>query len=345
VPGPLKLANLWRVVRDVDLSALRAATRSPFVLSVVSETGEDAARLRALLSAGLPAPHPWIETAAATPEALSVLSTTPIAGLLASRAAHLSPSLDLARQRFVALGRPVITIVVGDTSPGAGIAASSEHARVVVTGLDAEGIEKLAVPLVDVVGEDAQLALASQLPALRRAVFARIIERSSRANASFALTTGLAETIPILTAPLNLGDIVILTKNQLMMCYRIALAAGREGEPRALMGEILGVLGGGVLFRTAARELVGLIPVIGLIPKVAIAYAGTQAIGRAMVAWTTEGRQITTDVIARYSRESMAKGRAMAERLTSEQVPGARRSRLDRWTQFLPLPRRRLKQN
>jgi uncharacterized protein (DUF697 family) len=135
---------------------------------------------------------------------------------------------------------------------------------------------------------------------------------------------------------------VILTKNQLMMCYRIALAAGREGEPRALMGEILGVLGGGVLFRTAARELVGMVPVIGIVPKVAIAYAGTQAIGRAMVAWTTEGRQVTADAVARYSREGLEKGRALAERLAGEHGLDRKPSRLERWKQFLPLPRRKV---
>ncbi len=341
MPGPLKLASLWRVVRDIDLSALRLAAQARFALSVVSENGEDAAGLQSQLSAGLHVAHPWIETAAATPEALSNLSSTPIAGLIVTRSARLSPALVSASQRFATLGRPVITIVVGDHSPGAGALGPGERARVVVNALDANAIERLAPALVDVAGDDGQLALAAQLPALRRAVFSRTIERMSRANASFALTTGLAETIPILTAPLNLGDIVILTKNQLMMCYRIALAAGREGEPRALMGEILGVLGGGVLFRTAARELVGMVPVIGIVPKVAIAYAGTQAIGRAMVAWTTEGRQITADAVARYSREGLEKGRALAERLAGEHASDRKPSRLERWKQFLPLPRHR----
>ena len=342
MPGPLKLATLWRVVRDIDLSALRSAANARFALSVVSENGEDAAGLQSQLSAGLHVAHPWIETAAAAPEALSNLSSTPVAGLIVTRSARLSPALGGASQRFAALGRPVITIVVGDHSPGAGAVGPGERARVVVNAIDADAIERLAPALVDVAGDDGQLALAAQLPALRRAVFSRTIERTSRANASFALTTGLAETIPILTAPLNLGDIVILTKNQLMMCYRIALAAGRDGEPRALMGEILGVLGGGVLFRTAARELVGMVPVIGIVPKVAIAYAGTQAIGRAMVAWTTEGRQVTADAVARYSREGLEKGRALAERLAGERTSDRKPSRLERWKQFLPLPRRKV---
>ena len=341
MPGPLKLANLWRVVRDIDLSALRSAANARFTLSVVSENAEDAAALQSQLSAGLHVAHPWIETAAVTPEALSNLSSTPVAGLMVTRSGRLSPALGSASQRFAALGRPVITIVVGDRSPGAGAIGPGERARVVVNALDADAIEKLAPALLDASDDDGQLALAAQLPALRPAVFSRTIERTSRANASFALTTGLAETIPILTAPLNLGDIVILTKNQLMMCYRIALAAGRDGEPRALMGEILGVLGGGVLFRTAARELVGMVPVIGIVPKVAIAYAGTQAIGRAMVAWTTEGRQVTADAVARYSREGLEKGRALAERLAGEHASDRKPSRLARWRQFLPLARHR----
>ena len=127
----------------------------------------------------------------------------------------------------------------------------------------------MAAALSETVSEDRRIALAAQLPLLRPAVFTRIIDETARANASFALTTGLAETIPVLSAPLNLGDMVVLTKNQLMMCYRIALAAGRDGEPRALMTEIIGVLGSGVLFRQAARSLVGLIPIVGVMPKVA----------------------------------------------------------------------------
>jgi uncharacterized protein (DUF697 family) len=173
---------------------------------------------------------------------------------------------------------------------------------------------------------------------LRTAFFTRLIDRTARANASFALTTGLAETIPVLTAPLNLGDMVVLTKNQLMMCYRIALMAGRDDEPKAMMSEIIGVLGSGVLFRQVARQLVGLIPIAGLLPKVAIAYAGTYAIGRAMVGWTTEGRQITVDTVSSYTREGLVRGRALAEHLVEEAgaATGSVTRRFERFRRFLP---------
>ena len=73
--------------------------------------------------------------------------------------------------------------------------------------------------------------MAAALPVFRQVVADAIVDETAKANASFAVTTGLAETIPVLTAPLNLGDMIVLTKNQLIMGYKIALAAGRNDEP------------------------------------------------------------------------------------------------------------------
>ncbi len=335
MPNPLKLANLWRIVRDVDLTSVRAAARARFSLVLVSETGDDAVRLRALLSKDLPAPHPWIACAAAD-DAESLPLQDAFAGVIVSREPDLSPALRQAAHRVTEAGAPLMTLVVGDTSSHAVVVRAGERTRLASAALDETAAERLATALSEIVSGDRRIALAAQLPMLRPAVFSRTIDDTARANASFALTTGLAETIPVLSAPLNLGDMVVLTKNQLMMCYRIALAAGRDGEPRALMTEILGVLGGGVLFRQAARSLVGLIPIVGVIPKVAIAYAGTYAIGRAMVLWTVEGKQVTSDLVAKYSRESLERGRTFAERLTRESGEHAPGTRFERLKRYLP---------
>jgi uncharacterized protein (DUF697 family) len=91
--------------------------------------------------------------------------------------------------------------------------------------------------------------------------------------------------------------LVVLTKNQLVMSYRIALASGKKGTPRDLVGEVLGVIGGGFLFRQGARQLVGLIPVAGIVPKVAVAYAGTLAIGKAVVTWAAYGTTLEPGAI------------------------------------------------
>jgi uncharacterized protein (DUF697 family) len=340
--NPLKLRSLWRVVREVDLEALRVAARARFTIAVAAGTREEAARLRALLSHGDPdapaAPHPWLEVLAAADEDPAALTPNPWCAMLVTRDPDLGPHLRRAGNHFANAGVPILTVVIGDTSHVAKVLRAGERARVAVPALDAAALDPIAGALIGLVSEDQQIAMAAHLPPLRPAVFALTIERTARANASFALTTGLAETIPVLTAPLNLGDIVVLTKNQLMMCYRIALAAGRDEEPRRMMGEIIGVLGGGVLFRQIARQLVGLIPIAGLLPKVAVAYAGTYAIGRAMAAWTLEGRQITVETVTRFSREGLERGRALAQHLVEDDAAkeGRPRRRFERLRKFLP---------
>ena len=344
MPNPLKLTSLWRIIRDIDLDGLRLAARAPFTITIVAESRADAEDVRRQLSGVDAPPHPWLETAAPrpgepiTPELLAPLAGSPLCGLMVTRSQDLSPGLKLTGNRFATAGAPVLTIVIGDTSRTAKVMRPGEHARVAVDTLDAGAVEAIATALAGILRDDQQIALAAQLPPLRPVLSARLIDRTARANASFALTTGLAETIPVLTAPLNLGDMVVLTKNQLMMCYRLALMAGRDDEPKAMMTEIIGVLGSGVLFRQVARQLVGLIPVAGLLPKVAIAYAGTYGIGRAMVAWTTEGRQVTVDTVSSYTREGLVRGRALAEHLVEEAGAASGRvsRRFERFRRFLP---------
>jgi uncharacterized protein (DUF697 family) len=342
--NPLKLTSLWRIIRDVDLEGPRQAARTPFAVTIVSESEADAVAVHQLLTGPGASLHPWLEVGAPragqplTPELLAPLSGAPLCGIMVTRSQDLTPGLKMAGNRFATADAPVLTIVVGDTSRTSKVIRPGERARVAVDALDTAAVEPIATALAGIVTEERQIALAAQLPPLRPVFFSRLVDRTARANASFALTTGLAETIPVLTAPLNLGDMVVLTKNQLMMCYRIALMAGRDDEPKAMMTEIIGVLGSGVLFRQVARQLVGLIPIAGLLPKVAIAYAGTYAIGRAMVAWTTEGRQITVETVSGYTREGLVRGRALAEHLVEEAgaASGSMSRRFERFRRFLP---------
>jgi uncharacterized protein (DUF697 family) len=142
-----------------------------------------------------------------------------------------------------------------------------------------------------------------------------VTDETARANAGYSFSTGLAEILPILDIPLNIGAMIVPSKNQLLMSYRIALAAGKTGQPRELIAEIIGVLGGGLIFRQVARQLVGLLPVIGLVPKVAVAYGGTWAIGKAVAAWATGGSALTAARLKELSREGLARGRKVANSL------------------------------
>jgi hypothetical protein len=54
----------------------------------------------------------------------------------------------------------------------------------------------------------------------------------------------------------------------------------------------------------------------GIAPKVAIAYAGTWAVGQAVVLWAVEGQQITPDLLRQFYKEALARGQAVARHLT-----------------------------
>lgn len=136
--------------------------------------------------------------------------------------------------------------------------------------------------------EDLGLALARHFPGLRRAVIDRTIQAVARENALFAIATALPDVVPsLMELPWAFGefasDTVFLTANQVRMAFLIAAAAGREigfAEQKAAVGTIVAAAFG---WRALARELVGKIPLGGgLIPKGAIAYAGTFAVGKAL---------------------------------------------------------------
>jgi uncharacterized protein (DUF697 family) len=321
----LKLANVWRVLRDVNLDAMRAAADTRFVLPIVGDDLGDAERLRTLLGGGPGVPlHPWLLPRQAA-DGVPALPERPPLALLISRGLALTPTLANVRARLTDDGVPVVTVVVSPDTPSRLVPDLKEAARVGAPALDSDLVQDLAAQVTQVVSPDLRIAMARQLPPLRRAIVTATTDETAQANASYALATGFAEMVPVLTAPMAIGDIIVLTKNQLVMSYRIALASGLDGDPRQLVTEIVGVLGSGLLLRQVARQLVGLLPVIGLVPKVAIAYGGTQAIGRAVAAWAAGGRQISAELLERLSREGLSRGREVARVLVER-----RRERRDR---------------
>jgi uncharacterized protein (DUF697 family) len=335
--NPLKLASVWRVVGDVDLEGIRRRSHERFEIWLSADDEADARLARDLLSGG--PPHPWLRVL--EPGSIGpVLAELPLAAVLVTRSLDLSTALSGARNALRARVVPVIVVMVGETGPNAATPRLGEDARVAVTALDGSAVAPLASTLLARFDDDRRLSLARQLPPLRPPLFQSLTQEVAQANASFALTTGLAETVPVLSAPLNLGDVVVLTKNQLLLGYRIVLAAGRDGEPRTLIAEIVGVLGGGLLFRQMAREMVGLIPIAGIPLKVAVAYSGTWAIGRAVALWVTEGRAVTAESLRTMTKEGLDRGRAIAERMLASAPSGGRTSRWQRLRGYLPGPRK-----
>ncbi|MEO5822890.1 MAG: hypothetical protein ABIT71_20475 [Vicinamibacteraceae bacterium] len=318
--GSLKLGNVWKVISEFDLNTIRQEALAAFDLAILGDPRQ-AERMRAALSpGGAASPHRFVRV---NPPGGG--ATIPNAVIVVAPPGPRSSDLDTTLRYLVDHRIPHALALVDDT-------VSIEEAAA-----------QAAATLVDAIPDGERLAFAHQLPPFRRPLFERIIEDTARANASFAFTSGLAEVVPILTAPLNLGDMIVLTKNQLLMGYRLVLASGRDGEPKRLIGELLGVLGGGLLFRQMARQLVGLIPVVGILPKVAVAYGGTWAIGRAVVLWATEGRTASSETLRAFSREGLERGRAVAREISARGKAGVARAsgRWDRLRAHVPGLRRR----
>jgi hypothetical protein len=78
---------------------------------------------------------------------------------------------------------------------------------------------------------------------------------------------------------------------------------------------VLPVVGGAFLWRQAARSLIGLIPIWGLVPKVAISYAGTYTTGIAAWRWYDSGEIVSSEQLKRISSEALAIGRTRAAEL------------------------------
>lgn len=313
----LKLPDVWRLMREVDLEAIRSDSERSFRVQLAAEDPVDAESAASLLSAAGGERHPWLSAGATLPAAAST-GIAPDVAVLVTRTPDLGPRLSMLAGDLQGQRVPLVTFVVGATGPLAGVVRPGEAARAAVASLDAAAVPAMAQALLSGVPAGLRLALARQLPPLRAGFVSALVEETARANALYALSTGVAESVPLLNVPLNLADIVLLTKNQLVMSYRIALASGKRGRPRDLLGEVVGVIGGGFLLRQLARELIGLIPVAGVAPKVAVAYAGTWAIGRAVGVWAGGGVKPSAGSVKRYYAEAVGRGREVAAALAAQ---------------------------
>ena len=318
VLGLPKLPDMWRVLKEADLNAIRREAERPFQALIVADELADAERLGILLSGPEGMRHPWLLPANAAEARHPASSGMLDLAIVVSPTPDLPPALGFAADALRATKVPLVTIVHGSRSAMAAVVRPGEAARAAVATLDAAAVPAMAQAVLTAASPNLRLALARHLVPLRDPLFAELIEETARTNAMYALTTGIAEVVPVLDVPLNLADIVVLTKNQLVMSYRIALASGKKGTARELIGEVLGVIGGGFLFRQGARQLVGLIPVVGIVPKVAVAYAGTLAIGKAVVAWAAHGQALEAGAVKRLYRQALSRGRDVAQALVAQ---------------------------
>lgn len=327
----MKLPDLWGLLKEMDLEAVLREAERPFQVLVVGHA-DDAAALADLLSGPAGGRHPWILCADAAEARRRAGSGLIDLAVIVSRPTDPEAVVAATREVLAAARVPFVTVLVAATTRASdALVRGGEASRAIVPVLQEPAVEPIAESILAAVPAALRLPLARQLPPLRSAVIGALIEDTARTNALYSLTTGLAEAVPVLNVPLNLADIVVLTKNQLLMSYRIALAAGKRGRGRELLTEVAGVIGSGLLFRQAGRSLVGLIPGVGIVPKVAVSYAGTVAIGRAVSVWAIDGERLTKASVKGFYLEASRRAKQVAKDLVTRaramtpRLPGRKR--------------------
>ncbi|HEY1241043.1 MAG TPA: hypothetical protein VGF16_10820 [Bryobacteraceae bacterium] len=167
--------------------------------------------------------------------------------------------------------------------------------------------------------DDLSSALARQYPVFRRAVVNRTIHAVAWENTLFAVTTALPNVVPnLFELPWAVGefasDTAFLTLNQVRMAFLIAAACGKDVGFGQQKGEILTIGGGAFGWRALARELAGKIPLGGgLIPKGAIAWAGTFVVGKALEHYHHAGAPLTKPQHEALYDQAYEQGKLVAE--------------------------------
>jgi len=183
------------------------------------------------------------------------------------------------------------------------------------SAFDSSTLLKAFVPAVMKLLPDYHLALGRQYPLFRLPIAHQLINDTSYTNAAYAFGTGIAEVVPVLNLPLNITDMIVLTKAQAFLTYRLGLLLGFSTAWQDYLAEFSSVVGSGFVWRQLSRYLVGLIPIWGIVPKVAVSYAGTYLVGNTVLQWYQTGKHLSPRQARDLYRQALAQGKQNAQKM------------------------------
>lgn len=326
MPKWTDFGNFWATLREVDVSAIRAEADRPVVIACVGHV-DALDTVSHLLHAGADRYGPvgidlleMVPLAQVAERASALRAATVLVLCVNTRTALAQHEVDSFSQ-IERLSMPALVVLIGGASLPAGVSLPRAIAAASViiaepAALDAP--DKLASAVLDRLPAELQLAAARRLSGLRNMYVRELINSSSVTNATFAFASGLPGQIPVLSVPFAMTDMIVLTKNQAIMVYRMALAFGAPADFQDRIVEIAPVIGGGFVWRQLARSLVGLVPIWGLIPKVAISYGGTYATGIVAWRWFAYGEILSAAQVQKITTEAMGIGRTRAKELIDQ---------------------------
>lgn len=173
------------------------------------------------------------------------------------------------------------------------------------------------------------IALASKFAPFRDPVIDGLIHKISAENGWFSVMTALPNIVPsALVVPWAVGefasDTAIITANQIRLLFLIAAASGSNVGYQEQKSQIASVVAAAFGWRALARQAVGKIPLGGgIIPKAAIAYAGTWVIGRSFERLHRAGYAYTASERKKAYKEAFEKGKQVLSSLLRKRHPEA----------------------
>jgi uncharacterized protein (DUF697 family) len=190
-------------------------------------------------------------------------------------AAYVHVLADEPGDEDVAVLRRARRAGVPEIAVAVGVARDSTIPYVLATDIVGVGageafpLETIAQAIATRLGEDGA-PLAARVPLLREAVSQRLVEAFARKNGLLAAAIWVPG-----------ADLPVLALNQFRLVLRLAQAYGVADDPPERLPELTATLGAGFGLRALARQALCLVPGAGWPVKVAVAYAGTRALGEA----------------------------------------------------------------
>lgn len=322
------------MLREVDLNAVRRQAEAPVHLAVAGDRGSGKTTLIGQLLSGprqseppgIPplSEHNLADDMPLQPHSILILVLDAGEGQHAlerdifSSATKNKIPVIVCYNKADSVQDPQLVLNGAQQWPGAEVVA--------VAAYDYESLQKLLAPAILRACPGREVQLARRVPLLREPVCQKLIDDTCFVNSVYSLTTGLAEINIFLSVPLNVADMVVLTKNQALMAYKIALAMGLPSDWRETVPRLSAVVGSAFLWRQLARQLVGLIPAYGVIPKIAVAYAGTYAVGQAIYQWCVNGEKLKPENLKSLYNSAFKRGKEVAQTILAKRkalrIPG-----------------------
>ncbi|NLE22980.1 MAG: hypothetical protein GX624_09405 [Actinobacteria bacterium] len=310
--------SIWKTIREVDIAAIRTEAGHDVLVACVGDR-EALRRMYDLLQLGPDQyPTPWSALGLVPLDQVTTRERLIGEADLLIVALHAEVTLDAAElaglARLEALSpRRRLLVLVGEPPASARsvLRRLDRGSTLVLRPRAADARDRLAAAVLDALPAGRRLAAARRLPGLRPHYAHRLTNEVSLSNGAFVVASGLPSLVPVLGIPIAAADTLVLTKNQALMVYRLALAFGAPPEFQKRMLEITPVIGAAVMWRQVAGGLVGLIPGYGIVPKTVVAFAGTWITGRAAELYYGTGL-VSKDDLRRFSEEAVSRARAAA---------------------------------